>query len=181
MKSKDYSNIDWNQYFEYSETSPSGLVWKVNRGTVKCFGKRAGSLNNTGHWAVRINGEAFLVHRIVWILHYGSIEQRLDIDHIDGNPSNNNIDNLRLVNNLLNSKNRKMRYDNNTGATGVRFRIRREVPYYQAYYWNHDENKQKYKCFNINRYGQEKAFVLACQWREDRIAEMGGYTERHGK
>lgn len=39
--------------------------------------------------------------------------------------------------------------------------------------------------FSCNKYGHEQAFQLACQWREQKIAELNaqgaGYSERHGK
>lgn len=44
-------------------------------------------------------------HRLAWFLHYGNIPNKL-IDHIDGNPSNNKIENLRDVTTQQNSFNR---------------------------------------------------------------------------
>lgn len=37
------------------------------------------------------------VHRVVYETHVGKIKHGLEIDHIDGNKTNNNIENLRLV------------------------------------------------------------------------------------
>lgn len=37
------------------------------------------------------------VHRVIWRLYNGPIPPGLEIDHIDGDPGNNNISNLRLV------------------------------------------------------------------------------------
>lgn len=37
----------------------------------------------------------FLVHRVVWECFNGPIPENLDIDHIDGNPKNNSLDNLQ--------------------------------------------------------------------------------------
>ena len=31
--SKKYEDINWCELVEYSENSPSGLIWKVKRGT----------------------------------------------------------------------------------------------------------------------------------------------------
>jgi hypothetical protein len=44
-------------------------------------------------------------HRLAWYLHYGSLPNN-SIDHIDGNRSNNKIDNLRDVTNQQNQWNR---------------------------------------------------------------------------
>lgn len=37
------------------------------------------------------------VHRVVWEVHRGAIPAGLEIDHVDGDKSNNRIDNLQLV------------------------------------------------------------------------------------
>jgi hypothetical protein len=46
-----------------------------------------------------------LSHRLAWYLHYGKLPVN-SIDHIDGNPSNNKIDNLRDVTSQQNHWNR---------------------------------------------------------------------------
>jgi len=38
-----------------------------------------------------------MTHRLIYIYHNGEIENKLQIDHLDRNRSNNNIENLRLV------------------------------------------------------------------------------------
>ncbi len=58
-------------------------------------------------------------HRLAWFLHYGSLPIN-QVDHIDGDRSNNKIDNLRDVSNQQNHWNR-------TNAKG--------------YYWNKSSNK----------------------------------------
>ena len=45
--------------------------------------------------AVRFEGKRRAAHRLAWFLHYGYWPD-CDIDHKDGNPSNNRISNLRL-------------------------------------------------------------------------------------
>ena len=173
----DYNNIDWNQYLEYSEDSPSGLVWKVSKGTVS--GSKSAGSNNKNYWMVGFNRKQFSVHRIVWVMHYGSIDPSDEIDHIDGNPSNNKIYNLRLVDRTTNNRNKRKHSNNTTGVTGVQFKYKRKKPYYECSFY--DGKQRKFKIFSINKYGHDKAFELACQWREDKMAELDDYTERHGK
>jgi hypothetical protein len=43
------------------------------------------------------------------------------VDHIDGNPRNNHVSNLRWVNNQVNQWNSRIRNDNTSGMKGVRF------------------------------------------------------------
>lgn len=50
---------------------------------------------------------SLLVHRIIYLAKYGMIPEGYVIDHIDGNPSNNRIRNLRAVTQRENMKNVK--------------------------------------------------------------------------
>lgn len=57
-----------------------------------------------------LKGKHFLVHRIVYECFLGSIPEDKEINHIDGNPHNNNINNLELVSHTENCK--KARHNN---------------------------------------------------------------------
>lgn len=57
-----------------------------------------------------LSGKHFLVHRMVWEAFNGPIPEGYDIDHLDGNPHNNNLDNLEPVEHQENIKRRKMDY-----------------------------------------------------------------------
>lgn len=56
-------------------------------------------------------------HRILWFMRYGKVPDF--IDHIDGNRSNNSIDNLREVTKLENCRNASLRKDSPIGQTGI--------------------------------------------------------------
>lgn len=73
----------------------------------------AGKQDSRGYWVISTRsllskGEKLLfqAHRVIWELVYGAIEEGYVIDHIDGNPSNNSLSNLRLVTYSGNSRNR---------------------------------------------------------------------------
>jgi len=57
-------------------------------------------------------------HILAWIYTYGEIPT-FDIDHIDGNPSNNRIDNLRLSTKGENARHSKRPVNNTSGYKGV--------------------------------------------------------------
>lgn len=79
-------------------------------------GKRAGR-KTTEYREVGIRGKRYAEHRIIYFLHTG--EQPEYVDHIDGNPLNNRIENLRSATNSTNQANAKMRHDNSSGYKGV--------------------------------------------------------------
>ena len=68
---------------------------------------------------VGIDLDEYLVHRLVWKIYYGDFDESKYIDHIDGNPLNNRITNLRLVTHKENMRNTKKRRDNTSGIPGV--------------------------------------------------------------
>lgn len=96
------------------------LTWAENRGSVSA-GDAAGVLRRHGYIEVRVNGQSFVAHRLGWILHNQEpIPSGMQIDHINGNRSDNRIVNLRLASvceNLWNSKGRKKVAGTLKGAT----------------------------------------------------------------
>jgi hypothetical protein len=103
-----------NELLTVDPSSTTGLTWKVNRrGTAKA-GTRAGAYNTTGagvpFYQVRVNNELYLAHRVIWKMINGKDPVNV-IDHIDNNPLNNNVSNLRDITqreNLLNRKDFKI-------------------------------------------------------------------------
>ena len=84
----------------------------------KYSGKAAGSTRKDGYKRVAAGGKDMLAHRVIFALFHGKAPKD-DIDHIDGNPSNNSISNLRDVPHHLNLKNQKLSAANTSGHAGV--------------------------------------------------------------
>ena len=104
-------NLEYNQ-----ETGI--LTWKVARSGI-AVGDVAGGLNH-GYLQFRFYFKKYQAHRVIWLMMNGEWPDQ--IDHIDHNPSNNKLDNLRNVNHLGNSKNMSLFKNNSTGVCGVKFR-----------------------------------------------------------
>lgn len=73
----------------------------------QCAGSLSGLKGGTRYCRVHFHDRQFQAHRVIWKLAYGDIPGDLMIDHIDGNCTNNRLDNLRLCTNQENQMNRK--------------------------------------------------------------------------
>ena len=62
----------------------------------------------------------FRAHRIAWLIYYGEWPKN-QIDHINQDPTDNRIENLRDVTQLENLKNQALRSNNKSGYIGVHF------------------------------------------------------------
>lgn len=119
-KTKSISYALFSQFLYYDETSPSCLRWKcdVARSAIK-MNRSAGYCNDKGYHIVKLSGSLYRAHRIIFCLENKiDLDERLVIDHIDNNPSNNKISNLRLVTQTTNNKNKK-HTSSNTGFQGI--------------------------------------------------------------
>ena len=77
---------------------------------------------------LRYQSKRFFIggHRLAWYLHYGHLPLN-SIDHIDGNPSNNKIDNLRDVTHQQNMWNRRTAKGYTWMEKRSRFKVKIEV------------------------------------------------------
>lgn len=69
------------------------FTWLVSSGRAR-KGASAGNVRPDGYSSICICGKAYYSHRLAWFIHYGNWP-RLQIDHINGNRSDNRISNLR--------------------------------------------------------------------------------------
>jgi hypothetical protein len=93
------------------------LYWKISRPRT-AIGKNASRVNNNGYLQTCINGKRYSTHRIIFLMHNNYLPDI--IDHIDGNPKNNNIENLRQATRSENQYNRKPQKCS-SGVKGVTF------------------------------------------------------------
>ena len=118
MEDYDYINGDLLRVlFDYD--SISGIFTrKITTSNVAKKGSIAGSLNDSGYLIILVNGHKYRAHRLAWLYCFDEFPNGI-IDHIDGNRTNNRLDNLREATNTENLYNSKIRSDNTTGYKGV--------------------------------------------------------------
>lgn len=81
------------------------------------------STNGHGYKCGVILGIRITAHRLIWMLEHGHEPDQ--IDHINGNRTDNRISNLRNVSKKENGRNLSISKRNKSGVTGVRFNQRR--------------------------------------------------------
>lgn len=123
---------DIENLFEYRDGQ---LIWRYNPNSTKTWntrfaGKPAGSIRKDRYVAVQFKlGQRRYVtklHRLVWLLFTGSLPSK-DLDHIDRNPLNNKIENLRDVSHQVNSFNRGPNKNTTSGVKGVSWNKKNKV------------------------------------------------------
>ena len=95
------------------------LVWRIRTSNRAAIGKEAGSPDGQGYRILMLDKCLLRTHRVAWAHFHGDWPKGF-IDHINGNRSDNRINNLRDVSNAVNLQNSmKIQRNNTTGFRGV--------------------------------------------------------------
>jgi hypothetical protein len=78
------------------------LTWKISHGAAR-KGKVAGSLRKTGYRSVVMDDKNYYTHRVCWLMTYGAWPEHT-INHINGDKSDNRIENLEDIHTGQNSR-----------------------------------------------------------------------------
>jgi hypothetical protein len=73
---------------------------------------------NKGYRRGGVFGKLYMAHRIIWKIVHG-YDPPEEIDHINGDRSDNRIENLRLASRSDNTRNTRRKKSNTSGCTGV--------------------------------------------------------------
>ncbi len=101
------------------------LTWRNSTSNRVNLGMEAGCLDGKGYRSIHIAGRKERGHRLAWLYTYGQLPEE-QIDHINGDKSDNRIANLRLATDSGNRQNmRRARRDSTSGIIGARYDRRR--------------------------------------------------------
>jgi hypothetical protein len=146
--------------FEYQ---PDGrLLRKVTTNPRAKAHTYSGCINGAGYLRTRVSGTLYQNHRLIWFMFHGTWPEM--VDHINGNRTDNRIENLRPCNQSQNMQNMASRVDSKTGVKGVGWR----------------EDKQKYRA-RIVVNGKERCLGHFVTLDEARSAVQAARTKYHGE
>lgn len=125
---KSLPSLDELQRLLHYDAVDGLLTWRLvppdsqasKRRNTLFAGKEAGHLDATSYVRVTVNGIDYMAHRVIWKLITGA-DPTAQIDHIDGQTTNNRWANLRHVTQDQNQANRKISANNTSGFNGVAF------------------------------------------------------------
>jgi len=108
------------------------------------------------------------------------MEGRVSVDRID-NTKGYVEGNVRWATDTEQARNKGMYTNNKSGVTGVH--SKNGEGWVASWYVSPGKPKSRY--FSIKKYGDELAFLMACEYRQHQIDLLNlagaGYTENHGK
>ena len=133
----------------------------------KHAGKEITTVSNHGYIRFSIFDGLFLGHRVAWTLHHGVLPSG-EIDHINGDRTDNRIENLRDVTTAENNKNLAKRIENTSGTTGV---CRGRVNAWRAFINVNGEHK------HLGEFNVKTDAVIARKAAES----LYGFHQNHGR
>jgi hypothetical protein len=167
-------------YFDY-DPSTSRLFWRKRTIEMdprnqqrrlfnsRFAGKEAFTAKNSdGYLGGKLMGQSVKAHHVIWALVNGEWPIG-EVDHINGNRSDNRVDNLRLTDKSGNQRNASRRKDNTSGQAGVTFNVKWQR-------WSARINANGKRLF-LGWFGNFEDAVAA---RKEAEAEYG-YHPNHGR
>ena len=103
-----------DELFDYRD---GALYWRKSSSTLAPAGSKAGCVNGRGYLVVGINYKKYLVHRLIWVMHGN--DPVAVLDHINGDTTDNRIENLRASTHTENMCNARRSKRNTSGVKGV--------------------------------------------------------------
>ena len=105
------------------------ITWKKSPNYGVSVGQKAGYIDSLGYLRISVKSSVYFGHRIAWLLAYNKWPTKI-IDHINGNPSDNSLKNLREATQRENQQNQKTHRAG--GLPGVYYNKRQQVYFAQV-------------------------------------------------
>ena len=166
MKKIHLTQEQLSALFYYNSTIGT-FTNKITRNPRAMIGSLVGSKNSKGYLQVQIDKKMYPIHRLMWLMETGNDPYPCQIDHKDHCRDNNAFENLRLVTQSDNNRNRSIASNNTSGVTGV--------------YWDYGNWVAQIKFNGRTEYlGSFKEKADAIGARKDAEKQYGFHTN-HGR
>lgn len=132
------------------------FVWLKTNSNRAPAGSRAGRDNGNGYRRIMLDGRTYYEHHLAWFYIHEAWPE-FEIDHQDGERSNNRISNLRPATHAQNGQNQPLRSTNTSGMHGVSW----SKPHskWTAYIWA--GGKKKHLGLFAEREAARQAYLVA--------------------
>jgi hypothetical protein len=128
----------YDQYFyEAGSLYKTGYLYTGHK-SVGWFDKES------GYYRLQIGSETWMLHRLIWIYHYGEIPEGKTVDHRDHDRTNNKIENLRLADRSEQNKYQRKRANCSSQYIGLCWRERVQKYEVTVGILVNGKNKKKY-------------------------------------
>ena len=105
MANIDHTAALLRTLFHYNQETGI-FIRKVKTSPRSKVGVPMGTQSGSGHLQIRFNGAKHLAHRLAWLYVHSKWPEQ-NIDHINGDPADNRIANLRDVSASINAQNQR--------------------------------------------------------------------------
>jgi hypothetical protein len=157
-----WKTIENNEEYKVSN---DGLIKKVETGKLMAQSvHKSKGTENYSRYCIKMFGKNYFVHRLVANAFVPNPENKLEVDHIDGNALNNHYTNLRWATRHEQMRNTKKPVNNTSGIKGVS--------------WKKDKKKWKAYC-GLN--GKQYHFGYFDNIEDAKKAVMKGREKLHGE
>lgn len=153
---------EWLRY----EPETGDFYWRKNRSSTARAGQKTGYRNKLGYIQIGLAGKIHLAHRLAFLVTHGYFPKY--IDHINGNPSDNRIENLRECSQGQNLANTKKPHNNRSGVKNVAW-------HKQSQSWH----VRVWKNGKQNSFGYYKNLDEAAQVAREARVKIHGKFARH--
>ncbi len=119
MENKQLTQSELKELLHYNKDT-GVFTWIKSVGTKKS-GAIAGHINifrSKGYYRIQLNKKNYYSHRLAWLYIHGKFPDD-EIDHLDGDGTNNKWINIRAVDHVENHRNRRLQANNSSGLPGV--------------------------------------------------------------
>lgn len=116
--------IDYAKSHLHYDQGTGSFTWvclppRLNNKNLAFIGGRAGSSHHSGYWFITLMGKKVAAHRLAWAWVNGPTS--MQIDHVNGDRSDNRIANLRTATKAQNMHNAKTKSVSSSGIKNVQW------------------------------------------------------------